>query len=121
MLQLTVLGCARVTWQDCLVLGMFVVSQTILPDAALRKILKEKSIFLRISDYSAAIRYEERLGALKETLDAEGIPYYINKSLTWLDFGFPDKPLRLPDDKVYQHMIEYSLIEIGRASCRERV
>ena len=85
-----------------------ITNGTILPDAALRKILKEKKIFLRISDYSAAIPYAERLAALKATLDAEGIPYYSNQSLTWLDFGFPDKPLHLPDDKVYQHMIECS-------------
>lgn len=85
-----------------------ITNGTIEPKRELLDVLRDKKVFCRISDYTAAIDYAPRLRHLKDVLTAEGIEHYSNKSLTWLNFGFPDAPLNIPDDKVYAHMIACS-------------
>ena len=67
-----------------------ITNATITPSDELLSALKNKKIFFRISDYSAALHYEKKLEALSEKLTRMNIPYYVNKSLSWLDFGFPE-------------------------------
>ncbi|BEU88738.1 hypothetical protein TAMA11512_22020 [Selenomonas sp. TAMA-11512] len=85
-----------------------ITNGTIEPSRDLLDILYETEVFCRISDYSAAINYAPRLKHLQESLTRRGIPHYSNRSLTWLDFGFPDHPLNLPKEAVYPHMLECS-------------
>lgn len=83
-----------------------VTNGTIIPSDDMLASLKRSGVFFRISDYSDAIHYHDKLKQLKKKLEAFDIPYYVNSSLNWLDFGFPNKPLRIPDEKVYQHMLD---------------
>lgn len=96
------------TYRDRYGVMELITNGTIEPPQALLDIFRETKVFCRISDYTAAVDYAPRLRHLQETLTREGIPHYSNKSLTWLDFGFPDHPLNLPDESVYAHMIACS-------------
>lgn len=83
-----------------------ITNGTIIPNNDLLQVIKKYHIFLRISDYSNSIPYMERLRTLEKVLREQEVEYYINSSLYWLDFGFPQRPLNISDDKVYSHMID---------------
>ena len=83
-----------------------ITNGTIIPKEDMLVRLKDNGVFFRISDYSQAICYEEKLMRLKEQLENHQIEYYVNSSLNWLDFGFPENPICLADEKVYQHMLD---------------
>lgn len=85
-----------------------ITNGTIIPTDEMLVKFKNNHIFFRISDYSQAINYEDRLKMLIEKLEKYNILYYINSSLNWLDFGFPDQPICLNDEAVYQHMLDCS-------------
>jgi hypothetical protein len=83
-----------------------ITNGTIVPKRESLKIYKEKKVFFRISDYSNSIQYKSQLMKLKEALQEHEIEYYLNESLMWLDFGFPYNPVHIPDNMVYQHMLD---------------
>lgn len=83
-----------------------ITNGTIIPNEKILVKLKSNNIFFRISDYSRAIHYEDKLMQLREVLEKHEISYYINSSLNWLDFGFPEKSICLEDEAVYQHMLD---------------
>ena len=83
-----------------------ITNGTLVPSNELLKVCKENRIFFRISDYSAAIKYKDKLERLKLLLKENGIEYFVNENLTWLDFGFPQHPINLPDEMVRQHMLD---------------
>lgn len=85
-----------------------ITNGTIIPEADILELLCKKKIFVRISDYSITVKYSEKLAQLINTLEKYSINYFLNSSLSWLDFGFPENPISLPDEKVYQHMLDCS-------------
>ncbi|NBJ92499.1 radical SAM protein [Parablautia muri] len=83
-----------------------VTNGTIIPTDDMLKGFKKCKIFFRISDYSKTVPYQDRLEKLRNTLEQYHIPYYVNSSLNWLDFGFPEQPVCIPDQEIYQHMLD---------------
>ncbi len=100
------IGYVNQTYGDKIGVIELITNGTIIPTDDMLLKLKENNVFFRISDYSQSIHYEEKLIKLRQQLEKHGISYYINSSLNWLDFGFPEQPLNLADEMVYQHMLD---------------
>lgn len=83
-----------------------ITNGTVVPNIEMLKLFRQNKVFFRISDYSKAINYSNQLDKLKKCLREAEISYYINESMTWLDFGFPHNCVYIPADKVYQHMLD---------------
>lgn len=78
------------------------------------KILKKYSVELSISDYTAEVKYKEKLDEFIIDLDKNGIKYFLNKALSWCDFGFPKAPFVFADgEETMTHMQNCSPMFLG--------
>lgn len=84
---------------------ILISNASILPSSDLVKCLKECEVFISISDYTASIPYTKRLNEFVAILKNNSVQYEMNKNDAWLDFGFPDKPNNLSNDKIREHML----------------
>lgn len=68
--------------------------------------IKKYQVHVRISDYTDAVSYHERLNQFIHTLSESGIIYDIVKQMEWLDFGFPEQKVDMGDtpEKLQLHM-----------------
>lgn len=81
-----------------------VTNGTIIPSDEILKLIAKKNIVISISDYTNSLKYKEKLEKFKNKLDKFNINYKISGSDFWLDFNFPHKPLKLPNETVINHM-----------------
>lgn len=64
----------------------------ILPDKELVEQIYKYDVEVQISDYTAEVPYRKRLDQLITLFNETGIKYYIARTSTWGDFGFPENP-----------------------------
>ena len=70
----------------------------------LLKFIKERGIWVGITDYTNTVPYQKRLEEFRTDLEQYQIPYRCDKAETWADFGFPDAPYNLEgEEKLIQH------------------
>lgn len=72
----------------------------ILPNKELLGLFYKHSIEIQISDYTEAVPYKKRMQELVDLLEKSKINYYILKSSIWGDFGFPENPNSISDNKL---------------------
>lgn len=79
---------------------------SVIPDMETLNVMRRYKILVRISDYTAHIHYKEKLEHLTSVLKSYEIPYFIEKSLEWVDFCFPftDKEQQTTIKDVRTHM-----------------
>lgn len=77
---------------------------TIIPDDETLQQLKKYNVTVSISDYTAAVPYQEKMEAFINTLNQWGIYYTKNLMTEWKDFGFPEMPFHWGKAGVYEHM-----------------
>lgn len=64
----------------------------ILPEKGLLELIRKYDVEIQISDYTSEVPYQKRIDQLKTLFDEVGVRYYIIKTSTWGDFGFPENP-----------------------------
>lgn len=83
---------------------------TVVPDHKTLETIKKYNVFIRISDYTMQVKYEDKLKAFTETLELLNIKYSSLKQMQWSDIGFPDrkKSWGIIDADIHSHMISCS-------------
>lgn len=79
----------------------------LMPSEQLIEIIKKYNVEIRISDYTNAVDYSEKLNQLKGVLDSNEIKWIAFKQDEWLDFGFPEEKLNMGNDReiLRSHML----------------
>lgn len=90
-----------------------ITNGTVLPSPETVRILKEKNVWVSISDYTGSVPYGKRLDELRGMLEEHGVDYSVMKQDTWLSFGFPTEPANIGKEKCAAHMRECSPIFHG--------
>lgn len=83
-----------------------ITNGTVTVGEELLKQLKMAGVIVRISDYTEQVEYKERLKNFTDRLSKEGIPFIQNTSMEWLDFGFPNKKIKISNESQARHMLE---------------
>lgn len=63
---------------------------SVIPDDHTLHILKKYHVRIVISDYTKFMKYQKTFCRFKETMEERRIPYTVNTTLKWKDFGFPE-------------------------------
>lgn len=81
--------------------GMLMLSERLI------SIIKKYNVEIRISDYTNAVDYKEKLSELKILLEEKQVKWISFKQDEWLDFGFPEESLNMTNDEesLRQHML----------------
>ncbi len=79
----------------------------LIPSKELMTAMKKYNVEIRISDYTNAVDYNEKLNQLKNTLDKNEIKWISFKQDEWLDFGFPEERIDMGNDResLREHML----------------
>lgn len=79
----------------------------IIPSERLIAIIKKYNVEIRISDYTSAVDYKEKLSDLKKLLEEKQVKWISFKQDEWLDFGFPEESLIMANDResLREHML----------------
>jgi hypothetical protein len=76
---------------------------TVEPTESLLATVKKYNVFFAISDYSVPLHYEAKMDKLVQRLDSYGIEYIRRDSIPWVDFGFPEHPVRRTAEQAKAH------------------
>lgn len=82
-----------------------ITNGTILPNERLRQISGKYNIVYHISDYSNSVHYKDRLDQVVSRLEESHVESRLNRSLSWLDFGFPERPRHFETGSIRTHML----------------
>lgn len=63
----------------------------VMPDENTLQILSKYNVRIVISDYSLVTGYQDRFCKFLKTMKERKIPYTVNETLEWKDFGFPKR------------------------------
>lgn len=72
----------------------------LLPTAETLSSFQNYSVEVQISDYTSAVPYQKRLEELISLLEDTGVDYYLLKSSSWGDFGFPENSNTITDSEL---------------------
>ena len=80
---------------------------TIIPETRTLEMCHKNDVFIRISDYSLQVPYNDVLKKLEEKLKKWNIKFSALRQMKWSDIGFPDrqKVWGEDDELIHQHMI----------------
>ncbi len=75
----------------------------LLPHDADIELLSKYMVEIQISDYTNKVPYKERLDQLVAILEENKIDFYFLRSTRWGDFGFPENPNDIPEEKLLDY------------------
>lgn len=75
----------------------------LLPNDTEIKLFSKYMVEIQISDYTNKVPYKERLEQLVSLLEENKIYYYFLRSTRWGDFGFPENPNNIPEEKLMDY------------------
>lgn len=81
-----------------------ITNGTVMPSESLLQTIKKYKVYLPISDYTKAVPYEAKIELLTTKLQKMDVEYYLNQSLVWTDFGFPDYPVQRNEVQLEEHL-----------------
>ncbi len=71
----------------------------LIPSEKLITTIKKYNVEIRISDYTSAVDYGEKLDCLINLLEEKQVKWISFKQDEWLHFGFPEESLNIANDK----------------------
>ena len=85
---------------------VIITNGTVIPDSKTLYALKRYDVEVRISDYTDAVPYRERLDTLLEKFENSGVNYQKIRFDEWLDMGRPDNNISIGEtpDEIREHM-----------------
>lgn len=82
-----------------------ITNGSLIPEEKVLKVLHDCHVTVRISDYTSQIPYKDKLNELCQTLDWYGIRYFVEESLQWSDFCFPECDIETKITSAQNHML----------------
>lgn len=82
-----------------------ITNGSIVPEKEVLDILKRCGVVTYISDYSESIPYKEKINELIRTYKKEDLPYVVQSSMRWKDFGFPNAKAIYEAKSPREHML----------------
>lgn len=82
-----------------------ITNGSLIPEEKVLKVLHDCNVSVRISDYTGQIPYKDKLNELCRMLDAYEIRYFLEESLQWSDFCFPDQKMEIKITDARKHML----------------
>lgn len=85
-----------------------ITNASIVPSVELMRVIKKYDIDIRLSDYTCAIDYANKMEEVKNVLISNGISYSMSKYEKWYDTGIPGKEVAQFDslERIRQHAID---------------
>jgi len=96
------------SWKNKIGNIQLITNGSVLPDIDLLETIKKYDIEVRISDYTEAVPYKERLMSLIDLLEKNKIRYVVFEQKEWIDFGFPHDDVSMGETKeeLREHMLK---------------
>lgn len=82
-----------------------VTNGTIIPCPDVLQMAQKYRVIFHISDYSKTVHYQDWLDNVIAVLEEYNIEMELNRSLNWLDFGYPENPCHFEENKIRAHML----------------
>lgn len=90
-----------------------ITNGTIVPKEEFFSIMKDYPVWISISDYTNQVQYAGQLNKFIEKIKQYSLEYTVTKMETWNDFYFPERQIKIDNNKCAAHMKECSPIFHG--------